>query len=159
VPCASRNSTNGRSAEWPLNSMRKEIPIVRQLQPLLRACWGLACVVVIAGSVLPAASAPIRMLSKLGINDKIEHLGAYALLALLPTVHERWRRLSLLLLLMLLLGVALEFGQLYSPGRSFEIGDMVADATGLLAGFLCGLLLRNLAMSTPLSAGLRSKTD
>ncbi len=139
--------------------MREEILTVRQLQPLLKACWGLACVVVITGSLLPAASAPIRMLSKLGINDKIEHFGAYAVLALLPTVHEKWRRLSLLLLLMLLLGVALEFGQLYSPGRSFEIGDMVADATGLLAGFLCGLPLRNLAMGTALPAGLRSKTD
>ena len=145
--------------ELSLNIMGKKTPIVRQPQPLLRTCWRLACVVVITGSLLPAASAPIRMLSKLGINDKIEHFGAYAVLALLPTVHERWRRLSLLLLLMLLLGVALEFGQLYSPGRSFEIGDMVADATGLLAGFLCGLPLRNFAMGTALPAGLRSKTD
>jgi VanZ family protein len=145
--------------ELSLNIMGKKTPILRQLQPLLRACWGLACIVVIIGSLLPAASAPIRMLSKLGINDKLEHFGAYAVLALLPTVHEKWRHLSLLLLLMVLLGVALEFGQLYSPGRAFEIGDMVADATGVVAGFLCGLPLRNLAMGTVLSAGLRSKTD
>ena len=36
---------------------------------------------------------------------------------------------------------SLEFGQLYSPGRSFELGDMAADAVGVIAGAFLGLLV------------------
>ena len=128
----------------------------KRWQPLLRACWGIACVVVIIGSLLPADSTPIHLLSILDINDKVEHFCAYTVLGLLPTVHEKWRRLWLLLVLMVALGIALEYGQLYSPGRAFEIADMVADASGVLVGFLIGLLLRRRAMGT---SGLGAKTD
>jgi VanZ family protein len=41
--------------------------------------------------------------------------------------------------------VLLEFGQLFSPGRSFEIGDMLADAAGVIAGMSLGLWIRPLA--------------
>lgn len=118
-------------------------PRVR-FQSVLRVCWAIGCGVVIVGSLLPANSAPLRFLAALNINDKLEHLGAYAALALLPALHERPRLLSSLLLLLLLLGVLLEFGQLYSPGRSFEAGDMLADASGLMLGWLCALPLRRL---------------
>jgi hypothetical protein len=47
------------------------------------------------------------------MNDKIEHLTAYAFLAFLPRIHERWRFIAAAMGAVVL-GVALEFGQLYS---------------------------------------------
>jgi VanZ family protein len=40
------------------------------------------------------------------------------------------------------LGVALEFAQRLVPGRSFEVGDMVANTLGVCAGLALAALLR-----------------
>jgi VanZ family protein len=97
---------------------------------------------VVIGSFLPAHSEPIEALSKLGISDKVEHFTAYAVLALLPMLHERRAFVAWAAVALVLLGVGLEFGQLESPGRSFEVGDMVADFMGVCAGLLAGLAFR-----------------
>jgi hypothetical protein len=56
---------------------------------LLRAVWLLAILAVIVGSLLPANSLVIRTLDRLPVSDKMENVGMYALLALLPAVRER----------------------------------------------------------------------
>lgn len=89
---------------------------------------------VIVGTLLPGDSAPIKALGLLDISDKVEHFGAYVVLGFLPALHERRRVVGLLAAALVALGILLEFGQLLSPGRDFEIGDMVADAAGVLAG-------------------------
>jgi VanZ family protein len=48
-------------------------------------------------------------------------------------------------LAMVLLGVALEFAQKLSPGRSCEIGDMALNGAGVLAGIGIGGLWRRIA--------------
>lgn len=111
----------------------------------MRAVWAALVVVVVIGSLLPGASAPMEALSALHINDKVEHIVAYLSLAFLPALHERRRRLGYIAVGLVALGVLLEFGQLFSPGRSFEIGDMVADAAGVIAGTSIGLWARPLA--------------
>ena len=58
---------------------------------LLRWLWAAAFLAVIAGSLLPADSLPIRALSHFGVGDKLQHFAAYAVLAFLPALHERWR--------------------------------------------------------------------
>jgi VanZ family protein len=52
---------------------------------------------------------------------------------------------ALLLLIAVAMGILLEFGQLYSPGRSFDTHDMLADVVGIITGAATGLLLRSLA--------------
>jgi len=81
----------------------------------------------------------MRALDKLAINDKVQHLLLYAFL---PAFHERRRNLVVLLLLVPAMGVLLEFGQLYSPGRSFDTHDMLANAAGVVIGASIGLALR-----------------
>lgn len=109
---------------------------------LLRAGWGVWLVAVVIGSLLPAESGPMVALDTLDINDKLEHLIGYLLLALLPAIHERRRVVAVLVPLLPVLGVALEFGQLYSPGRSFDTYDMLADVVGVIIGAVLGLALR-----------------
>lgn len=108
----------------------------------LRVLWIAAVIVVIVGTLLPAASEPIRALDWLGVNDKVQHFLAYLTLALLPALHERRQVLTAAAIGAVALGIALEFGQRLSPGRDFEVGDMVADAGGVCAGLALGLLLR-----------------
>jgi VanZ family protein len=47
-------------------------------------------------------------------------------------------------LAMMLLGVALEFGQKLVPGRGFEIRDIFIDGAGVLTGFAIGILSRRI---------------
>ena len=105
---------------------------------VLRLAWLGICAVVIWGSLLPGTSTPIRTLDLLGVPDKALHLAGYALLATLPALHESRRVLALSLVGALLLGLALELAQSAVEGRSFEFGDLAANAAGLLAGLLLG---------------------
>ncbi len=98
--------------------------------------------IVIGGSLLPGNSAPMRAIDSLGVSDKLEHCAAYAALAFLPCLHERRGTVVLLLLFAAALGILLEFGQLLSPGRSFDVYDMLADGAGIIGGAAVGLVLR-----------------
>lgn len=71
------------------------------------------------------------------LNDKMQHVMAYAVLMfwfgnLYLRKSMQWRYA----VGFVLLGVALEFIQLASGYRSFDPGDMVADAIGVTAGWL-----------------------
>jgi VanZ family protein len=116
---------------------------VSNRRKLLRAIWLTAILVIIVGSLLPSTSAPMQALDAFGINDKVEHGAAYAFLAFLPAIHERKNFIIAAALGAVALGVALEFAQLYSGWRDFEIGDMVADAAGVSLGLAAGIPLRS----------------
>ena len=80
---------------------------------------------------------------RLHINDKVLHFSAYLLLALLPVIGFQLRRRGITAgLSMFLLGVLLELGQRYSPGRSVELGDAIANGLGVCCGVLLALGLR-----------------
>ncbi len=110
----------------------------RRVHHALRAAWIAGVAVVIVGSLLPGDSLPIRELASLDISDKIQHFGAYATLAFLSSIHERRKAAIWMALALTALGVLLEFGQLLSVSRDFEIGDMAADAAGVCVGAACG---------------------
>ena len=90
----------------------------------LRLLWGACLIAVIVGSLLPGDSAPMAAIDSLGVSDKFQHCGAYAVLAFLPCIYERRRVAGMLLVFAAAMGVLLEFGQLFSPGRSFDVYDM-----------------------------------
>jgi len=98
---------------------------------------------VIVASLLPSESAPIRALELLDLSDKVEHTVAYAALALLPAIHERRKFVIGAAAAAVVLGIVLEYGQLYTGWRDFEVADMVADTIGVCVGLAFGLLLRN----------------
>lgn len=113
-----------------------------RIHNLLRLAWSVAVLVVIVGSLIPGDSLPIRELALLDISDKVQHFAAYAVLAFLPALHERRKAVTILAVAAVALGVLLEFGQLFSVSRDFEIGDMVADAAGVCVGLALGCGLR-----------------
>ncbi|MCZ2147344.1 MAG: VanZ family protein [Bryobacterales bacterium] len=98
---------------------------------------------VVTGSLLPSSSSPMRAWSALHIADKLQHFTAYAVLAFLPTLHERRPVFAGIALGIIAMGVCLEFGQRLSEGRFFEMGDMVANTGGVLTGLILGLPSRN----------------
>jgi len=109
---------------------------------------------VIVASLLPSESAPMRALELLDLSDKVEHTAAYAALAFLPALHERRRFVIGTAVGAVLLGVLLEYGQLYTGWRDFEVADMVADAIGVCVGLAVGLWLRHTGLAgTILSQG------
>ena len=107
----------------------------------------IAILVVVAGSLLPAGSFPMRVLDHLQLSDKIQHFGAYAVLALMPAVHERWRFVIVAGFGLTAMGFGLELGQLYSPGRSFDPADFAADALGVCCGVILAIPLRDAVRS------------
>jgi VanZ family protein len=77
-------------------------------------------------------------IGRLHVNDKVMHFGAYLALSFLPVIGFRDRRSGLVAgLSMFVLGVLLEGGQHFSPGRAVELGDVLANG----AGGSCGALL------------------
>ena len=101
----------------------------------LRLIWIAALAAVIVGSVLPAQSAAMSLIDRVGINDKVEHFAAYAVLAAFPSLARfRCRRLRITLASLFLLGALLELAQLFSPGRSCDWHDLFADSCGIFAG-------------------------
>ena len=70
---------------------------------------------------------------------------AYLALSILPVIGFRNRRRGILAgLSMFVLGVLLEGGQHFSPGRSVELGDVIANGIGVSCGALLGLPFRTL---------------
>ncbi len=92
---------------------------------------------------MPSTSLPLRALEQLHISDKLQHLVAYAVLAFLPAVHERRRFIICAAVAVVALGVALEYGQLFSGWRDFEVRDMIADGVGVCFGLASGIPMRS----------------
>ncbi len=94
----------------------------------------------VVGSLLPGSSPPLALVG--GISDKLLHFAAYAVLAVLAVAGAENRRAAVRpWLLMLVLGVALDWLQQFIPGRGFEAGDIAADCLGLLCGAFFGVRL------------------
>jgi len=92
---------------------------------------------------LPAASPAMVAIGRLNIGDKVMHFCAYLALSWLPVIGFRERRNGIVAgLSMFLLGVLLEGGQHFSPGRAVELGDVFANGAGVGCGTLLGLPFR-----------------
>jgi VanZ family protein len=90
-------------------------------------------------------SIPVDQLPSVGISDKIIHLVAYFLLAILLNLTLIYQRKSRLLFrkapiaiifIASIYGALDEIHQLYVPGRSAEVLDWTADAIGASLGVL-----------------------
>ena len=112
---------------------------------LILVLWAALMCCVVIGSLLPAASPVIVDIGRLHINDKVMHFCAYLALSLLPVIGFRDRRHGLKAgLSMFLLGVLMEAGQHFSPGRAVELGDVIANGAGVTCGALLGQPIRTL---------------
>ena len=73
--------------------------------------------------------------------DKLMHYGAYAGLAFLSLLAFERRRGIAVALSMILLGGVIEFLQNFSPGRTPEFADAIANTLGVFTGIALGLLV------------------
>jgi VanZ family protein len=97
----------------------------RALASAFKLAFVIATLMVVVLSLLPGNDLPA-----VGISDKLEHVIAYAILALLGGL--AFPEATMLLAVMLsALGIAMEICQMVVPGRSAEIADAVADAIGV----------------------------
>jgi VanZ family protein len=117
-------------------------------QILLLVLWAVLICCVVVGSLVPAKSSVIVAISRLHISLKVLHFCGYTALALIALLAVP-RRLNALLaaLAMILLGVALEFGQKLVPGRSCEFGDMCINGAGVVTGVAIGMLNRHIILA------------
>lgn len=101
-----------------------------RLHQLLRIGFYAAAMGVIVLSLLPRTALPAASL-----GDKLEHVLAYATLGLLGAASARRATGALGTMCGLIaLGISLEFLQAFSPGRSPELGDALADIAGTILG-------------------------
>ncbi len=101
--------------------------------------WLVAGRLVLLGAIVMLAIGsltPSHYLPQASVQDKILHFLGYAGVALLTmaVVRSPQRQLSCLVWLTAL-GVALEFAQLFVPGRAFELWDMAANGCGVFCAF------------------------
>ncbi len=110
---------------------------------LLLVLWVVLMSCIAVGELLPAASPVMVAVDRLHVNDKLEHFGAYLVLSLLAVIGFQERRQGIIVgLSMFVLGILLEGAQHFSPGRSVELGDVIANGVGVSCGSLLGLPLR-----------------
>jgi VanZ family protein len=119
----------------------------RLLEPAAcRALWILAMLGVIVGSLIPLdlpESMPLP-------GDKLQHLAAYALLALLAMLSYRPLRWALAAAVaMVALGIAIELVQYLLPWRLFEWLDILANTAGVALGMALGAAVRSLLRRKP----------
>ena len=107
-----------------------DLPAASPLRALgrgLKLAFAVAVVTVLVLSLLPG-----RDLPSVGLSDKLEHIIAYAGLALSGSLaFSRPTAVLWLAVLLPALGIALEFCQMLVPGRSAEVADAVADTIGV----------------------------
>jgi hypothetical protein len=97
--------------------------------------WGISICIVIRYSLIPRVEFPIDFWNA----DKLYHCTAYGWLAVLPMIGFANRRLALSAALsMIILGVLLEIGQYYIPGRTFSLLDIAANSLGVMLGIFLG---------------------
>lgn len=90
---------------------------------------------------LETPSDPLSIWTYIGF-DKFEHLFTFmALTAVMIPVLSRWVSPALTMVLVTLFGLVTEIAQAYSPGRTPDFGDFVADQVGILIGWWVGRLI------------------
>ncbi len=105
--------------------------------------WVVLICCVVIGSLSPSTSELMVLVGRVEISDKVMHFCAYLILATLPVVGFRDRRTGVAVgLLMFILSVLLEAAQHFSPGRTVELGDIIANAAGVSCGTLLGIPIR-----------------
>ena len=101
---------------------------------------GLGGVMVALVIYLSLTSSPVDTGLSFPYQDKVFHAFAYfALMAWFAQIyHGRFQR-NLIAVMLVIMGVMLEYLQSFDPNRFYEYADMFANSTGVVLGFLVTL--------------------
>lgn len=119
------------------------------IRRLLRAAFYVACGLVFALSLVPSAALPPTT-----IGDKAEHAIAYAVLGLLGGASAE-RGVVRTILGLTVFGAVIELLQAFSPGRTPDVLDALADVIGVCIGVAAAMILRPMTAPT----GRKGRTD
>ena len=98
---------------------------------LILIVWFISIGTVIYLSIIPRIELPFGF----KWDDKVHHFLAYLWLSALPFLGFRRLKLGLTgAVLMIPLGIGLEFAQHFVPGRFFSIFDMIINTIGVISG-------------------------
>jgi VanZ family protein len=106
------------------------------IRRLLRTAFYIASGLVFALSLVPSAALPPTT-----IGDKAEHVIAYAVLGLLGGASAE-RGVVRIILWLTAFGAVIELLQAFSPGRSPDVFDALADVAGACIGVASATILR-----------------
>jgi VanZ family protein len=102
--------------------------------------WAGLVVFASISELLPGDSAPLVAVSH--VNDKLLHFSAYAAMAFVPAFGLRLGEAAAYILATELLGIGLEFAQLFVRQRSCDPYDVAANTAGVLIGVLLAIAFR-----------------
>ena len=103
------------------------------------AFWIISILLVSYYSLTPRLEFPVDFWNA----DKVYHLLAYGWLAILPIFgYSTKKRAMIASISMIFLGIGLEIGQIYVPGRTFSFLDILANSLGVFIGMGFGLYLQ-----------------
>jgi VanZ family protein len=115
---------------------------LERYRTLLRVFWGVWLAGVVWGSLVSGNEmSSLENVVPFLQYDKLVHGGAYAGLALLSMLAFERRRGIAVALSMILLGAVIELLQHFSPGRTPDVADAIANSVGVLSGIALGILL------------------
>ena len=107
---------------------------------IMQIVWVLSIAVVAYLSLSPKIDLPLVFS---GI-DKVYHSLAYLWLAVIPFLGFQGVKIALAgALLMIPLGIGLEYAQDLVHGRFFSVADMVANGTGVVLGMVLGKYVKS----------------
>ena len=108
-----------------------------------RGLWLVTIIAVVVGSLSPSSSFLMRAMARIHVQDKVLHFGAYVLLASFPVLGMRRTFDGFVAAAsMALLGVLLEIGQRYVPGRTPDFADELANLLGVAFGMILAFPFR-----------------
>lgn len=106
--------------------------------------WALLVCWVILLTLSPANSALMQSMGQLGVPHRVGHFFAYISVSIPPVIGCRRRRQGLMLAaLMVLMGILLELGQHFSPGRHPSFWDAMTNAGGVACGITIARPIRS----------------
>jgi len=108
---------------------------------IVRILWIFSVILVVFLSLSPKMHVTLEFRE----SDKIAHFIAYLWLAVLPFIAFSPPAALRRALLMVPLGIVLEFAQTVVPGRFFSFGDMLANFLGVVLGiWISGVVRKKL---------------
>ena len=111
--------------------------------PIVQTLWISSIILVVFLSLLPKLEIPLEFRE----SDKVAHFLAYLWLGALPFFAFSPPAALRRALLMVPLGISLEFAQMMVPGRFFSFGDMLANVAGIALGiWMAGVVKKKLTI-------------
>jgi len=110
-----------------------------------KVIWGIMVLVVLVLSLLPQDQTVIQV----PFTDKVDHFITYLFLTFIALISSTQKHSVLMILaLQILIGVCVEFAQSFTPDRTPELLDVLANSLGVLVGALVYFLFRKIKSIT-----------